>query len=105
LRGSSVVETALFRITQEAITNIVRHAEAKHATVQLSQSPTHWILIVQDDGHGFDSATTLNQSLADQRWGLFGVRERVELLGGAFQIESTIGKGTTLKVEIPIEKI
>ena len=103
LRGASLVETALFRIAQEAITNIVRHAQAQHATIHLSQSPTHWLLSVQDDGRGFDSATALNESLADQRWGLFGVRERVELLGGTLSVESTIGKGTIIHVDIPLE--
>lgn len=104
LRGSPMLETALFRIAQEAINNIVRHAAAKHAYIQLGQTASQWQLIIQDDGRGFNTAT-LQEALTEHHWGLFGVRERVELLGGAFQIESAIGKGTTLKIEIPIEKV
>jgi len=103
LRGASTIETALFRIAQEAIGNIVRHANAKHATIQLSQTSTHWVFVVQDDGRGFAATPVFrDESLAAYRWGLFGIRERVELLDGTFQIESAEGKGTTLRVEIPI---
>lgn len=103
LRGAPKTETVLFRIAQEAINNIVRHANARHANIQLIQTPTHWQLIVQDDGRGFDT-NRLHESSSEQHWGLLGVRERAALLGGTFNIESTIGKGTTVKVEIPIEK-
>ena len=101
LRGSATAETALFRIAQEAINNIVRHAQAKHADIRLSQTSTHWNLVVHDDGRGFDM-TTLHASSTEPQWGLFGVRERAQLIGGAFQIESAQGKGTTLRVQIPI---
>ena len=103
LRGAPAVETALFRIAQEAISNIVRHANAHHATIRLSQTSTQWLFMVYDDGRGFDTTPTFHdESLTEHRWGLFGVRERVQLLGGTFQIESALGKGTTLRVEIPI---
>ena len=103
LRGSPTVETALFRIAQEAINNIVRHAQAKHANIHLSQTLTDWNLVVHDDGRGFDATPGFrDESLAEPHWGLFGVRERAQLLGGTFQIESAQGKGTTLCVEIPI---
>ncbi len=103
-RAPATVETALFRIAQEAITNIIRHANATHVNIQLSRTPTHWVFIVQDDGRGFDPRTTAHESTTDHRWGLFGVHERVALLGGTFNIESATGSGTTLSVEIPIEK-
>jgi two-component system sensor histidine kinase UhpB len=103
LRGSSAVETALFRIAQEAFSNIVRHAHAKHATIQLSQTSTHWVFVVQDDGRGFDATPAFrDESLTEPHWGLFGVRERAQLLGGTFQIASAQGKGTTLHIQIPI---
>lgn len=104
LRASPVVETALFRIAQEAINNIVRHADAKNVNIRLSHTPTQWILVVQDDGHGFDTSTAPQEPLSDQRWGLFGMRERVALLGGTCQIESAVGNGTKLQVEIPMDK-
>ncbi len=103
VRGSPIIETALFRIAQEAINNIVRHARARHVTIHLSQTTTHWTLSVRDDGQGFDP-TTLSAALTEQRWGLFGVRERVTLLGGTCQVDSSAGKGTQLQIEIPIEK-
>ena len=103
LRATPMVETVLFRIAQEAINNIVRHAHARQAVIQLSQTSTCWTLMIRDDGRGFD-LTTLQESLAEHRWGLFGVRERAALLGGSFDIVSSIDQGTTLKVEIPIEK-
>jgi two-component system sensor histidine kinase UhpB len=103
LRGLPAVETALFRIAQEAIGNIVRHANAQHATIRLTQTSTQWLFVVHDDGRGFDATPAFrDESLTEHRWGLFGVRERVQLLGGSFQIESAQGKGTTLRVEIPI---
>lgn len=103
LRGSLAVETALFRIAQEAISNIVRHANAKRVTIQLNQTATHWVFVVHDDGRGFDATPVFrDESLAEHHWGLFGVRERVELLDGTFRIESAAGKGTTLHVEIPV---
>ncbi len=99
-RADAQIETALFRIAQEAINNIVRHAQAKHARVQLTREPSRWALRVQDDGCGFDVAAV--QLAPDHRWGLFGVQERVQLLGGTFRLESSIGQGTTLRVEIPV---
>ncbi|MBI5034718.1 MAG: sensor histidine kinase [Chloroflexi bacterium] len=105
LRGAPMVETALFRIAQEAITNIVRHADAQHVNIQLSHSPTVWKLTIQDDGRGFDLKSMLDESAANYHWGLFGMRERAELLSGTFTIESTIGNGTRLLVEIPVEQM
>ncbi len=101
-RASMTVETALFRIAQEAITNIIRHASARHARVQLAREQSKLLLVVQDDGRGFD-VSAKRESDGDHRWGLFGVEERVQLLGGTFSIESGAGKGTTLRVEIPVE--
>lgn len=104
LRGVPMIETALFRIAQEAITNIVRHADARHVNIQLSHTPTVWKLVIQDDGRGFDLDAAINGSSANHRWGLFGMRERVELLGGTFNIESEIDKGTMVIVQIPVDK-
>lgn len=102
-RASATAETALFRIAQEAITNIIRHANARHARVQLTREPFRLTLLIQDDGRGFDVGAAERESDGDHRWGLFGVEERVQLLGGTFGIESGVGSGTTVKVEIPVE--
>jgi signal transduction histidine kinase len=102
-RASATAETALFRIAQEAITNIIRHANARHARVQLTREPSRLTLLIQDDGRGFDIGAAERESDGDHRWGLLGVKERVQLLGGTFGIESGVGSGTTVKVEIPVE--
>jgi two-component system, NarL family, sensor histidine kinase UhpB len=102
-RASMTVETALFRIAQEAITNIIRHASAHHTRVQLAREQSKLLLLVQDDGRGFDTSAAEREPDGAHRWGLFGVEERVQLLGGTFSIASGAGKGTTLRVEIPVE--
>jgi two-component system sensor histidine kinase NreB len=91
------VETALFRIVQESLTNVVLHAQATRVDVLLSLHSQKLVLIVEDDGVGFlPSSPDLEDHL-----GLFGMRERIEMLGGAFVIESSPGKGTTVKAEVP----
>ena len=91
-------ETALYRIAQEAMTNVLKHAEAKLVRVHLSRSGRDARLVVQDDGKGFDSGQVRDGSV-----GLVGMRERIALLGGRLMIESTEGAGTMLTVEVPIE--
>ena len=93
------METALFRIIQESLTNIVLHAQATRVDVLLSLHNKHLVTIVEDDGVGFlDSSPSLEDHL-----GLFGMRERIEMLGGTFTIESYPGKGTTVKAEVPCD--
>lgn len=90
------LETALYRITQEALTNVVRHAHATQVDLLLHLYPDRVRLTVEDDGVGFDpAATTLGQM------GLVGMRERCEMLGGKLTIESTPGHGTTVVTELP----
>jgi len=91
------VETALFRIVQESLTNVVLHARATHVDVLLSQRAAHVAATIEDNGIGFvPTSPTFEDHL-----GLFGMRERVEMLGGKFTVESSPGKGTTVNVEIP----
>ncbi|MCX6035781.1 MAG: MASE1 domain-containing protein [Chloroflexi bacterium] len=93
------VETALFRIIQESLTNVVLHAQATRVDVLLSLHNQHVVTIVEDDGIGFlESSPSLEDHL-----GLFGMRERIEMLGGTFTIESSPGKGTTVKAEVPCD--
>ena len=91
------VETVLYRITQEAMTNIVRHADARLVRVHLSRVGNDVTLVVQDDGQGFDPEGVREGSV-----GLIGMRERIALLGGSLTIESTEGAGTMLTAEVPI---
>jgi signal transduction histidine kinase len=89
-------ETALYRIVQEALINVLKHAAATRVTVRLSRSGKTVALVVQDDGNGFDPA-----SVRDGGLGLVGMRERVALLGGRLTVESSEGGGTLLKAEVP----
>ncbi len=103
-RATAAIETGMFRIAQEAINNVIRHANARHVLVQLFRQESKWVLLVQDDGRGFDVKSLPPTSNGEHHWGLFGVQERVDLLGGTFRVESGVGEGTTLKVEIPVDK-
>ena len=91
------IETMLYRTVQEALTNVVKHAEASRVTVRLSQGDNTVLLVVHDDGKGFDP-----QSAGDGGLGLIGMRERVALLRGRFTVEASAGAGTMLKVEVPV---
>ena len=94
-------ETVLFRVAQEALTNVVRHASAHNATVDLCQEPDVVRLEVRDDGVGFEAAGT--PEAGDRRGlGLAGMRERVALLGGSCTIESQPGGGTHVCVTVPL---
>jgi len=90
-------ETLLYRIVQEALTNVARHAQATRVEVLLQQRDNALVVIIEDNGIGFNTTGTLQV----ERLGLFGMRERAEMLGGELIIESTIGEGTTISVEVP----
>jgi signal transduction histidine kinase len=91
------LETALFRIIQESLTNVILHSHATRVDVLLNLHNQHVVTIIEDDGIGFlDNSPGLEEHL-----GLFGMRERIEMLGGTFTIESSPGKGTTVRAEVP----
>jgi PAS domain S-box-containing protein len=90
--------TVIYRVAQEALTNIVRHANAKHASVVVTASQDTVHLIVEDDGVGFDPTAIA----AYEHVGLSSMRERTELLGGAFSAESLPGQGTTISARLPL---
>ena len=91
-------ETALYRIAQELLTNVVRHARATTVSVQLSAAEQHWILMVKDNGVGCDSTTLASSGGV----GLRGIRERAEILGGRVELASRPGSGTSVIVRIPV---
>ncbi|HEX3056745.1 MAG TPA: GAF domain-containing protein [Gaiellaceae bacterium] len=96
MRLPAKLETAIFRITQEALTNAVKHADAKTVHVSLALSRRSVTLAVEDDGRGFP------QARADVGFGLIGIRERVASANGALDIESESGRGTRLAIELPL---
>ncbi|HEV2481915.1 MAG TPA: PAS domain S-box protein [Puia sp.] len=94
------IAVALFRIYQETLTNIARHAEASHVQVRLTSELRQISLEVQDDGKGFDEEIISSK----RTLGLLGMQERALMIGGEFIFSSTPGKGTTIKILIPLEK-
>jgi signal transduction histidine kinase len=100
-RLPATVETTLYRITQEALTNVARHAGAQSVSVVLEAQRGVIALIIEDDGQGFDP-TRLTAERDERSLGIFGMRERATLLGGTLTIESAPGAGTTIFVEIPL---
>ena len=96
------VETALYRIVQEALTNVARHAQAKNVSVLLERRGQSVVAVVEDDGTGFDVASTWGSHPQEQNLGLYGMQERATLLGGTMTVESTPGIGTAVFVEIPL---
>ena len=95
------IETHLYRITQEALNNITKHADAKHVTVLLERRDQSVILIIEDNGKGFDTAEKRVSSESGKGLGLVGMGERAALVGGEIEIESAHGKGTTIYVRVP----
>ena len=94
-RPAQEIETALYRVVQEALTNVARHARATTVSVAITRSDGTIQAVVEDNGAGFDPA------VAGKRLGLLGMRERLVLLGGEVQIESEPGRGTTIIARIP----
>jgi signal transduction histidine kinase len=105
VRFDPQVETVCYRIVQEGLTNIVRHAQASVAGVVVSRHEGCLTLIIEDDGAGFD--TTAIPTDAEQRdhLGLRGMRERLSLIGGSLVVESAAGHGTNLYIRIPVEEL
>ncbi|WP_397446453.1 sensor histidine kinase [Polaribacter sp. R77954] len=92
------LELAVFRIIQELITNILKHAEAKNATINISLYDKNLNIIVEDDGKGFDiKKVNLNSGM-----GISSIKTRVEHLKGSFTVDATLGKGSSILIDIPI---
>ncbi|HKG11302.1 MAG TPA: GAF domain-containing sensor histidine kinase, partial [Gaiellaceae bacterium] len=91
------VETTLYRIVQEAVTNVARHSGAERLSITLTRKNGAVVAIVEDDGKGFDPTRTGSDGL-----GLVGMRERLALVGGTLRIEAAAGAGTTIAAEVPL---
>lgn len=98
---SGDLATACFRVIQEALTNILRHAQAHRVRIELSRREDLLELTIQDDGVGFDVAKAMDQPANIGHLGLLGMKERVEILGGTLQIESQLRQGTRIRVVLP----
>jgi two-component system sensor histidine kinase UhpB len=98
-RLDSAIETVLFRVAQEALHNVVRHAQIREAQITLVYQPQEITLKIEDSGSGFN---TVQPFTPPHGWGLAGMRERVESVGGQLLIESEPGMGTVVEVAVPV---
>lgn len=98
------VAITLFRISQEAVNNILRHAAARSVIIHMSVQPGSICLQITDDGRGFDLQAASDNALPSHHLGLLGLRERAELLGGEIHLDSTPGQGTCLEVCLPLDQ-
>jgi PAS domain S-box-containing protein len=96
------IEIACYRVGQEALTNIMRHAHAQQVSIELTQTVQVLHLTIQDDGSGFDVEAAYHNGLVGAGMGLISMQERVLLVGGRMEIESTLGQGTKLHASFPL---
>lgn len=94
----------LYRVIQEGLNNIKKHAEAQNATIRLIASFPNILLRIEDDGKGFDTKQRMAATVEEKRMGLQSMKERIKLLDGTFRIHSQPGGGTRIFIEVPYEK-
>jgi signal transduction histidine kinase len=95
--------TVLFRVAQEALNNVARHAHASRVEVSIQKLRHRVCMKIKDDGKSFSVERTLHAD-GRKRLGLLGMRERLEMVGGKFVVESSPGKGTTINAQLPLDK-
>lgn len=96
------IETVIYRVIQESLTNIFKHAEARNVSVALIRSLNQVLSVVEDDGHGFETRLAFDPASNRDHLGLIGMRERLTLIGGNLIVESTPGQGTCVVARIPL---
>ena len=101
-RLPSQIEVSLYRVAQEALRNVVRHARATQCSVVVLRRRDEVTLLIEDDGHGFNVAAV--EKIGNACLGLTGMKERVALLNGSCAIESTPGQGSIIRVRIPLNE-
>jgi signal transduction histidine kinase len=94
-------DTVVFRVVQEALTNIAKHSGADRAGVVLEMKPNEVVVTIQDNGMGFDTGRALSRRGQNAAWGLLGIRERTILLNGQYEIKSAPGQGTLIRISVP----
>jgi signal transduction histidine kinase/DNA-binding NarL/FixJ family response regulator len=98
-------ETVAYRIIQEALSNVVKHAKASLVTIYATHAHGHLKILVQDDGVGFEPAALTNRGLRGEQMGLLGMRERAESVDGKLTIDSELGRGSTVMLEVPVANV
>jgi len=101
-RVSAIRETTCFRVLQSALTNVLRHADAHEVQVELHAADGNLVLVIRDNGRGFDVKAARRTALEGKSLGLLGMEERVRLAGGSFTIASIQGQGTEVRIELPV---
>src|SRR5688572_13186237 len=101
-RARPDLETVVYRVVQEALTNVAKHAKAESAHVRLQRGRDRLFLSIRDEGRGFDPAAAMGPD-ETRGGGLRGMRDRVDLFGGRFEVRSSAGGGTAVEVELPLE--
>jgi signal transduction histidine kinase len=99
---SPELETACFRVAQEALTNVARHAQARNVWVDLHLVAEALDLRVRDDGIGFDAGVARNRAIGGASVGLLGMQERVSLAGGEYELSTRPGGGTEVRARLPL---
>jgi PAS domain S-box-containing protein len=97
------LETAIFRVAQEAVSNIARHAKARNAVVRLEFSKNAVSMHIRDDGRGFDVGEAMNLKQGLRGYGLLGMKERTQLIGGTFALRTGPGNGTEIDIRFPLQ--
>ena len=97
------MEITAFRVAQEAVTNAIRHAAARKVTVSIRSLDGVLSILVEDDGKGFDVRGTLQGPATGKYLGLLGMQERARMLGGELVIESSPGRGTRVRLQLPLD--
>ncbi|HYO62159.1 MAG TPA: PAS domain S-box protein [Pyrinomonadaceae bacterium] len=97
------IEITLYRVAQEALTNVLKHSGADRVSVVLERVGEHVIAVIEDNGKGFDPETLLKPSIKGRKLGLLGMSERAAMLGGTLSVESTPGAGASVFVRIPLK--
>jgi len=102
LRLPSAMEAAVYRLVQEAFSNALKHASPTYVSLEMTFFPKRILIVIQDNGVGFDVEQTMARSKTSSHYGLIGMHERVELLNGKIDIESARGQGTKITISIPV---
>lgn len=102
LRVGPDLETLVYRLVQEALTNVARHSGARAATVTMRREPARLLIRIEDAGAGFQPETLLSASEEERSFGVRAMRDRVEFMNGRFSLRSAPGKGTVVEADLPL---
>lgn len=102
MRLPNEIEAACFRVAQEVLTNVLRHAQARHVSMVLRADDDEVTLLIRDDGVGFDVEAAQGRAIVGGSMGLLGKREQIALAGGQFAIASAPGSGTCIQIRFPM---